>query len=65
MSRLGRLSVFALAGLALFSLLFTLVARRGLWPQLPPGALHDTDLWAGLAAGVAILVLLLRPRRTD
>jgi hypothetical protein len=63
MSRLARLSVFALAGLALFSLLFTLAARRGLWPQLPPGALHDTDLWAGLAGGIVILFLLLKPRR--
>jgi hypothetical protein len=61
---LARLAIFCILGLALFSLAFTVAAKRGLWPQLPPGALHDTDLWAGLAAGVVILVLLLRPRRT-
>ncbi|HEY6929085.1 MAG TPA: hypothetical protein VJA66_05355 [Thermoanaerobaculia bacterium] len=60
---LARLAIFCLVGLAFFSIAFTVVAKRGLWPSLPPGALHDTDLWAGLAAGVTILFLLLRPRR--
>jgi len=61
---LARLAIFCILGLALFSLAFTLAAKRGLWPQLPPGALHDTDLWAGLAGGVVILFLLLKPRRS-
>jgi len=52
--------ILALAGLAVFSFAFTLVVKHGLWPQLPPGALHDTDLWAGLAGGVLLLGLLLR-----
>lgn len=55
-----RTAVLALAGLALFSLLFSLAADNGLWPPLPAGALHGTDLWAGLFAGVALLLLLLR-----
>jgi hypothetical protein len=57
---LVRLALFALAGLALFSLLFSVAADNGLWPRLPAGALHDTDLWVGLVAGVALLLLLLR-----
>ena len=61
---LARLAIFCLVGLALFSIAFTFAARRGLWPSLPPGALHDTDLWAGLAAGVVILFLLLKPSRS-
>ncbi|HEX7253671.1 MAG TPA: hypothetical protein VF376_12370 [Thermoanaerobaculia bacterium] len=60
---LARLAIFCLVGLALFSIAFTVAAKRGLWPPLPPGALHDTDLWAGLATGVVILFLLLKPRR--
>ncbi len=50
-------------GLALFSALFSLAARRGLWPELPPGALHNTDLVAGLIGGVALFVLLVRVKR--
>jgi hypothetical protein len=46
--------------LALFSTLFSLAAWYDWWPRLPPGALHDTDLWAGLAGGLLLLVLLLR-----
>ncbi len=51
-----------LTGLALvfFSIVFTLAAWYDWWPRLPPGALHDTDLWAGFAGGVALLLLLLR-----
>jgi MYXO-CTERM domain-containing protein len=48
-----------LAALALFSLLFSLAAESDLWPRLPAGALHDTDLWIGLAGGVALLLVLL------
>jgi len=54
-----RTAIFSVAGLGLFSLLFSLAADNGLWPSLPAGTLHDTDLWAGLAAGVALLLLLL------
>src|SRR5713101_1176584 len=57
---LARLALFGLSGLALFSLLFSLAADNGLWPRLPAGALHGTDLWAGLVAGVALLLLVIR-----
>jgi len=59
-SSVVRTAVLALSGLALFSLVFSLAADNGLWPRLPAGALHNTDLWAGFCAGVALLVLLLR-----
>jgi hypothetical protein len=57
---LARRALIGLSALALFSLLFSLAADNGLWPRLPAGALHGTDLWAGLVAGVALLFLLLR-----
>ena len=46
--------------LVLFSALFSLAAWYDWWPRLPAGALHDTDLWAGLACGAALFALLLR-----
>ncbi|MGH9317976.1 MAG: hypothetical protein ACRD1P_12830 [Thermoanaerobaculia bacterium] len=58
------LALSGLLGLALFSLVFSLLASRGHWPRLAPGALHDTDLVAGLAGGVAVLLLLLLDRKT-
>jgi hypothetical protein len=61
--RPSRTVPLALLGLALFSVVFTIAAWYDWWPRLPPGALHDTDLRAGLAAGVALLVLLLLRRR--
>jgi hypothetical protein len=60
--RPARLVVLSFLGLALFSTVFSLAAWYDWWPRLPPGALHDTDLWAGLLAGAALLVLLLRRR---
>ena len=48
--------------LILFSALFSLAAWYDWWPRLTPGALHDTDLWAGIAGGAALLVLLLLRR---
>ncbi|HSS44893.1 MAG TPA: hypothetical protein VLO07_06080, partial [Thermoanaerobaculia bacterium] len=47
-----------LLGVALFSLVFSLLDSSGHWPRLPPGALHDSDLVAGLVGGVAVLLLL-------
>ena len=54
--RVVLLSAFALA---LFSALYSLAAWYDWWPRLPPGALHDSDLWAGIAGGVALLLVLL------
>lgn len=52
-----------LVALGLFSLGFSLLAERGLWPSLPPGALHDTDLVAGFGAVLGLLWLLLREKK--
>ena len=60
---LARWALVGLSALALFSLLFSLAADNGLWPSLPAGALHGTDLIAGVAAGLGLLWLLLRPKR--
>ena len=54
----GRRLVTLAAALALFSALYSLAAWYDWWPRLPPGALHDTDLWAGFAGGVALLLVL-------
>ena len=57
-----RLALFALAAVAAFSVIFTQIAQAGRWPPTPSNFLHDTDLWIGIAAGAALLVLLLRFR---
>jgi len=61
----ARTVVLCAVVLALFSALYTLAAFYDRWPRLPPGALHDTDLWAGFAGGLALLILFLRRKRTD
>ena len=60
----ARIVFFSALALALFSTLFTLAAWYDWWPRLAPGALHDTDLWAGLIAAVALLLLLVWPRKS-
>ena len=60
----SRLVIRGFLLLLLFTLVVTALAERNLWPQLPAGAFHDTDLWAGLAAGVALLILLARTWRS-
>jgi hypothetical protein len=57
-----RIVVLCAVALALFSTLYSLAAWYDWWPRLPPGALHDTDLWAGLAGAVALLLVLLLDR---
>lgn len=61
---LPRTAALCLAGLAVFSLVFSLLAECGLWPGLPPGALRDSDLVAGFAGGF-LLLLLLAPRGNE
>ena len=56
----ARMAILCGFALILFSALFSLAAWYDWWPRLPPGALHDTDLWAGLVGGVLFLILLLR-----
>jgi len=59
-----RLAIGALAAVALFSLVFTQLAQAGRGLATPSNFLHDSDLWIGLAAGVVLLVLLIRRPRT-
>jgi hypothetical protein len=49
-----------------FSLVMSLLAEDGRWPQLPSGALRGVDLVAGFAVAVALLVVLaVRRGRTS
>lgn len=57
-----RWSAAALAALGVFSIAFSLLAERSLWPQLPSGALHDTDLVAGFVVAIGLVVLLATRR---
>src|SRR5450432_160446 len=50
-----RKAALLLVALGLFSLVFSLLAERGLWPQLPAGALHGSDLAAGFAVGAGLI----------
>ena len=47
------------------SAVYSAAAWYDWWPRLPPGALHDTDLWAGFFGGAALLALLVLPKRSD
>jgi hypothetical protein len=58
----GRLAVTALAGLAVFGLLFSIGHARGAWPGPPLGGFAGTDLAAGIVFAVVLLVVLLRGR---
>src|SRR5713101_7807945 len=58
----SRMVLFGLAGLAIFSAIFSYAVFRGWWPTLPPGIFHDVDLWAGFAGGAALLLLLVLRR---
>jgi hypothetical protein len=60
----SRIVLFGLAGLAIFSAIFSYAVFRGWWPTLMPGIFHDVDLWAGFA-GVIILLFLLLLRRSQ
>ena len=57
-----RTVAFCAAAIALFSTLYTLAAFYDWWPRLRPGALHNTDLWAGFIGGGLLLILLFRDR---
>jgi len=56
--------LLAVAGavlLALFSALATWLITTNRWPELPPGALRDLDLWAGIVFFAALVLWLLLP----
>jgi hypothetical protein len=59
-----RVVLLCAVALALFSALFSLAAWYDWWPRLPPGALHDTDLWAGMLGGLLLLYCLARAKDT-
>jgi hypothetical protein len=57
---------FAAAGalfLAFFALIFSAGSALEVWPAPPDGGLRGSDLAAGFAFGLVLLVTLLRPRR--
>lgn len=58
----ARLAILCGFALILFSAIFSLAAWYDWWPRLPPGALHDTDLWAGILGGLFLLYALARAK---
>jgi hypothetical protein len=54
-----RLAVAGALLLAAFSALSTWLITTNRWPQLPPGALRDVDIWAGLVFLAAFILYLL------
>ena len=61
----ARMVLLSALALAAFSAVYSAAAWYDWWPRLAPGALHDTDLWAGVAGGAALLALLVAPKRSD
>jgi hypothetical protein len=57
-----RLAVAGAFLLALFSAVSTWLITTGRWPQLPPGALRDVDIWAGLIFLAALILYILLPQ---
>jgi hypothetical protein len=64
-SRFARRCAIALVSVGAFSILFSVLAENGLWPELPPGTLHNTDLIAGFLSGVGLLAALVLVRPND
>jgi hypothetical protein len=58
----ARLAAAAAVLLALFAALFAAGSALGVWPQAPVGAFAGWDLWTGMAAGLGLLVHLVRRR---
>jgi hypothetical protein len=58
-----RLAVAGAILLAAFSFVATRAITSGHWPELPPGALRDLDLWTGLLFLAALVVWLLLSQR--
>ena len=59
----SRLAAAAAGWLVLFALVFSVGAALDAWPAPPEGFLSGSDLAAGLAFGVVLLVTFLVPRR--
>ena len=64
LSRFGvRLAVAGAILFVLFSSLATWAIYSGHWPELPPGALRNIDLWAGFLFLAALITWLLLSQR--
>jgi hypothetical protein len=61
-SSAARAAVVLALFLALFSGLYTAGAALGVWPPPPEGGFAESDLAAGFAFGLVLLVTLLLPR---
>ena len=64
-SRFARRCAIALVSVGAFSILFSVLAENGLWPELPPGTLHNTDLIAGFLAAIGLLAALALAKPND
>ena len=62
-SAAGRRTAALLVWLSLFAILYTAGERFGIWPQMPPGAFRDVDLWIGGAAVAGLAAALWTRRR--
>ena len=62
MSAAGRTAVAGALFLALFSGLYSAGVALGVWPPAPEGGFAGSDLAAGFAFGLVLLVTLLVPR---
>ena len=57
-ARFARGCAIALLAIGTFSLVFSVLAENGLWPELPPGTFHDVDLAAGFLAALGLVIAL-------
>ena len=62
LSRPGRAAAALLAGLAVFSLLYSVGHAVGLWRGAAPAGLARVDLAAGVLFGIGLLVTLVARR---
>ena len=57
-SRFAFRCAVALVAIGVFSVVFSVLAENGLWPELPPGTLHDVDLAAGFLTALGLVIAL-------
>ena len=57
-SRFALRCAWALAAVGTFSVVFSVLAENGRWPELPPGTLHNVDLAAGVLAALGLVIAL-------
>jgi len=64
-ARFLRFASIALVSIGLFSLIFSLLAENGLWPELAPGTLHGSDRIAGFLAAIGLVIYLAKAKPTS